>query len=219
MIFRTYHQWNNIPGKGHIRSTQINPKNNSRFWFLPSNHLFINSDKTYSDYLKLRGLTINGQLHRGDGLHSTYVYTHDLVNKYECVPFMKIDLATAIPTNARHFDDIIVDKTRVKEVRSEIKRVKRIVSTVMRLDENGTIERIKKARITRSFNSIYDAHDAHDANALRLSQIIGSTIGNEWLDDMLYIMAHFPPPHNNDVFDRVIRFHQAAIFRHLGAVK
>lgn len=191
----------------------------ARVIFRPDNVAMINSKSIDADYFMLRSLTINGKINRGPDFRSRYRYVHDLQHEYEVIPYMEISMKTSKPTKARLLKNVKVDADRLIVVRSAIKNMRAATAALVRVDEN-------KVKTIVHGQERWEILRRHDENAAKLAKLLQGFIDNKinghWSNVVLKLMsAHYSGSSNEPIkkFDSMLRFHDAAVFRHLGVTR
>lgn len=187
--------------------------------FRPDNVAMINNKNIEADYFLLRSTTINGKINKGRDFRSRYRYTHDLQHEYEVVPYMELSMKNGKPIKARLLSNVPVDHDRLAVVRSAVKRMRAATQALIRCGDN----KIGNTNWQES-NAILDRYDENSATLAKMIQsFIDNHPDDHWAKFSLKVMSAYHPRKDSEAeikrFDSMIRFHDAAVFRHLGVTR
>ena len=136
---------------------------------------------------------------------------------------MQIDLKSSKPVNARLISRIKINEKRQKEVMHVFNTTRQIVVAKHRLDETGFAAEIQRARA--STNLHLPRNERRIASVAKLCAIFNSFNGetfdmpvNEALMSLMCTFYYGDNP-GGTLFDRMLKFYKADVFRQLEVVK
>lgn len=154
---------------------------------------------------------------------SEFTFVHELFDKYESFPGMELDMRGGKPLTARLLDDIEYNTERLKEFEKRVREIKHVLFTVNRMND--------KEPDFQGTRYCFSENDVEKRRALfvkLLSKPLDKT--NNWVTKLMpyysafYYTAkmYYDPgkkPDYNKVFDNMLRFDKAALFRELKVVE
>jgi hypothetical protein len=201
------------------KEKRIYNEHTAQFFFMPGNICVLNVIPLATYDLVPYGMT--GKFVARRSYKSEYTYIHELFDLYESFPGMKVSMLDGKPLDARPLDKIQCDPVELKKYETRLNEIKRMFFVLNRMKD----EEPKRGVMHGSW---------HEENENRRDFLIDlftrPSLTGKWTTKLEPFYAHFYGnargyraanqglPNHNNVFDNMIRFDKAALFRALKVI-
>jgi hypothetical protein len=193
-------------------------EHSAMFYFMPGDICIFNVVPLAAYDTVPYGMT--GKFETRKSFKSEYTYIHELFDKYESFPGMKVSMIDGKPLNARLLDDISCNPKRLQEFNEYLEELKKAFFVMNRLQEN------EPQGGSRYSHDIQIMKERRELLLKLLSKPLSAQ--KNWADKLERFYAPFyhrasgysnNKPDHNRVFDNMLKFDKAALFRSLKVIE
>lgn len=197
---------------------QVPTEIDSRFFFMPGNICIFNEIPISTFDLVPYG--IPGKFEARKSIKSEYTYIHELFDKYESYPGMRVSMIDGKPLDARLLDKIELHPERLAQFEGQLKELKNVFFVVNRMGEKEperwdwtSVGGRQQTMISRRRKLLIRL----------LTKPLDKT--SNWVKALTPFYGYFwhgsytKTKQHDKVFDNMIRFDKAALFRSLKVIE
>lgn len=151
---------------------------------------------------------------------SEYTYIFELFDKYEAFPAMRVSMIDGKPLEARLLNDIEYHPERLKKFKTRVKEMKNVMFVMNRMADETDLDRHRKYW---DWEKRVKMHV--DRREMMFKLLSSKTLPKDWIKKLIpyyswfWSSAYRSIKDHNKVFDNMVRYDKAALFRNLKVIE